>query len=109
MTNFDPNMKKKIPPPIIEAGHVLIIFLFFLGFQTGCSYKRCSYKMKKVYAALEFILDTTRVPDISGERGKGAALGVRITVAAIDDGRIEVMINSSMKFCLRKNIYKLGC
>ena len=49
MTNFDPNMKKKIFLPKIEAGHVLIMFLFFGGFQPGCSYKRCSYKKKKVY------------------------------------------------------------
>ena len=48
MTNFDPNMKKKISPPKIEAGHVLMMFLFFPGFQPGCSYKRCSYKKKGV-------------------------------------------------------------
>ena len=32
----------------IEAEHVLIMFLFFQGFQPGCSYKRCSYKKKCV-------------------------------------------------------------
>ena len=31
MTNFDPNMKKKISPPKIEAGHVLIDVLIFSG------------------------------------------------------------------------------
>ena len=44
MTNFDPNMKKKISLPKIEAGHVLIDVLIFFGFQPGCSDKRCSYK-----------------------------------------------------------------
>ena len=40
---------KNIFPPKIEAGMFLSMFLFFLGFQPGCSYKRCSYKVKKVY------------------------------------------------------------
>ena len=45
--------KKNISPPKIEAGHVLMMFLFFLGFQPGCSYKRCSYKKKKVYTRFQ--------------------------------------------------------
>ena len=49
---FWPKHEKKISPPKIEAGHVLMMFLFFLGFQPGCSYKRCSYKKKKVYKIL---------------------------------------------------------
>ena len=39
--------KKNIFPPKIEAGMFLSMFLFFLGFQPGCSYKRCSYKKKR--------------------------------------------------------------
>ena len=47
MTNFDPNMRRKFFSPKIEAGDVLIMFLFLGGFQPGCSYKRCSYRKKK--------------------------------------------------------------
>ena len=36
-----------------------MMFLFFLGFQPGCSYKRCSYKKKKVYLVGAFELLST--------------------------------------------------
>ena len=34
--------------PKLRLSMFLLMFLFFLGFQPGCSYKRCSYKKKGV-------------------------------------------------------------
>ena len=42
-------MRENLFHPKLRLGMFLSMFLFFLGFQPGCSYKRCSYKLKKVY------------------------------------------------------------
>ena len=60
MTNFDPNMRRKFFSPKIEAENVLTMFLFFGGFQPGCSYKRCSYKKKGVLFCF-FFTDSTKI------------------------------------------------
>ena len=49
ITIFDQNMVKFFFSPWFEAGMFLRMFLFFRGFQPGCSYKLFSYKKKGVW------------------------------------------------------------
>ena len=54
--NFTKKLVKNFFPLQIEVEHVLKMFLFFWRFQPGCSYKRCSYKKKKVYSNVLWII-----------------------------------------------------